>query len=59
MGHNLAESLQEKTGRIRWSSESRDKQFVLFSKSKFLSEIENNLDDSWHLFSIDFLATIV
>jgi len=52
VGYGLVESLREKADRVRWGPETRDEEFALFSKSGFVDGLDDDLDDSWSLFSL-------
>jgi len=61
VGNGLVESLRAKAANVRWGPADRDERFALFSKSGFVDGLEEQLDDSWSLFSvtdIDDLLTL-
>lgn len=59
VGHALADDLREKAERVRWGPDTREERFALFSKSGFVTGIEDDLDDNWHLFGIDDLDAVL
>ncbi|GGL36416.1 ATPase [Halarchaeum grantii] len=59
VGYGLVESLRAKADRVRWGSDTRDEEFVLFSKSGFVDGLTEDLDDSWSLFSLEELDDLL
>lgn len=55
VGHDLVASLRAKTEHVRWGPDDRDEHFALFSRSGFVEDLEENLDDSWTLFELSDL----
>jgi AAA+ ATPase superfamily predicted ATPase len=53
VGHALASQLREKAERVRWGTDAREAEFVLFSKSGFVEGFAADLPDRWSLFALD------
>lgn len=51
-GRSLAVSLREKAERVRWGPNTREEEFVLFSKSGFVDGFADELADHWSLFDL-------
>jgi AAA+ ATPase superfamily predicted ATPase len=59
IGYGLVESLRAKADRVRWGPDSRNEDFALFSKSGFVDGLDDDLDDSWSLFSLEELDDLL
>ena len=59
IGESLVDSLQEKATKVRWGSEDRTAEFVLFSKSGFVDGLEEGLTDNWSLLTLSDIDTIL
>ena len=59
IGESLVDSLQEKATKVRWGSEDRTAEFVLFSKRGFVDGLEEGLTDNWALLTLSDIDTIL
>ncbi|MFC7114663.1 ATP-binding protein [Natronoarchaeum sp. GCM10025703] len=59
VGHTLVNQLRSKADRVQWGSPDRDERFVLFSKSGFVDELEQDLDDEWVLIDLPALDKLL
>ena len=59
VGYGLVESLREKANRVRWGPDTRDEEFALFSKRGFVDGLDEDLGDSWSLFSLEGLDDLL
>jgi len=59
IGESLVDSLQEKATKVRWGSEDRTAEFVLFSKRGFVDGLEEGLTDNWSLLTLSDIDTIL
>lgn len=59
VGHGLVEDLQRKATNVRWGPANRTERFAIFSKSGFEEGLERELDDTWSLFDLDDLDTML
>lgn len=58
VGRALADDLREKADRVRWGPETREERFALFSRSGFVSGLEGELGENWHLFDLEDLERV-
>jgi len=59
IGEALVDSLQAKAAKVRWGSEDRTEEFVLFSKSGFVDSLEERLEDNWSLLTLSDIDSIL
>lgn len=59
VGHGLVKELRAKAENVRWGPETREERFALFSKSGFVDNLEEELDDDWSLFSLPQIEGLV
>ena len=59
VGLALASQLREKAERVRWGPDTRDEEFVLFSKSGFVDGLADDVGDNWSLFGLNNLDEIL
>jgi AAA+ ATPase superfamily predicted ATPase len=59
VGHSLVDDLREKASAVRWGPASRDEAYAVFSKSGFVDGLRDGLDDSWHLYDLDGLDSLL
>lgn len=58
IGTGLVEQLQEKATEVRWKTGAREEEFALFSKAGFEDGVTEQIDDRWHLFDLQSLASV-
>lgn len=58
VGMSLAEDLLSKTDEVRWKRGEREEAYALFSKSGFEPDLQDRLDDDWHLFDLQRLSAV-
>ena len=59
VGHALVSQLRAKAERVRWGPEDRKEEFALFSKSRFVDGLAEELSDDWALFGVSELGTVL
>ena len=59
VGHGLVAQLREKAERVRWGTDARDNEFALFSKSGFVDDLADDVDDNWSLYNLDQLTALL
>ena len=59
VGRSLASRLRDKAEHVRWSSDSRDEAFALFSKSGFVDGLADELNDDWSLYDSSDIAALL
>jgi len=59
VGHALASQLRDKAERVRWGPDTREEEFVLFSKSGFVDGLADDLDDNWSLYGPHELEAVL
>lgn len=59
VGFGLAESLREKTERVRWGPDAREERFVLVSKSGFEPGLQEELGEEWTFFDLSDVDSLV
>lgn len=59
VGWALVESLREKASQVRWGPSDRDEQYGLFSMAGFQDPLRTELDDRWHLFTLEDLDPLL
>lgn len=59
VGYSLVENLQEKATSVRWGPETRDEHFALFSKSGFINELSDDVDENWYLFGLSEMDALL
>lgn len=52
------EDLKTKAEAVRWESDAREEEFILFSRSGFESGLRNELGSEWHLYDLERLAKV-
>jgi len=51
--------LREKAERVRWGTDTRNGEFALFSKSGFVDGLADDVDDSWSLYGLSEMKTVL
>ena len=59
VGRSLASRLRDKAEHVRWSSDSRDEAFALFSKSGFVDGLADELNDDWSQYDLSDIAALL
>lgn len=59
VGYSLVDDLREKAESVRWGPETRQERFALFSKSGFVDDLADTLDENWHLFELSDIDQLV
>ncbi|KTG11373.1 ATPase [Haloprofundus marisrubri] len=58
VGDALVESLRAKAENVRWGQSDREERFALFSKSGFVENLEEDLPETWSLFTLEDIDTM-
>ncbi|MFB6211017.1 MAG: ATP-binding protein [Halobacteriales archaeon] len=59
VGWSLVNQLQRDAERVRWGSDTRTERFALFSKAGFVDGLVGELPDTWSLFDLHTLESLV
>lgn len=59
VGYALVDVLREDAEHVRWDPNTRDERFALFSRSGFVTGLEDNLGENWSLFSPPELESLL
>ncbi|WP_435196393.1 ATP-binding protein [Natronomonas sp. EA1] len=59
VGAALVERLRETTAHVRWGPGDREVRYALFSKSGFVEGLEDDLSESWSLFTLDDIDSLL
>lgn len=59
VGHALVDSLRQKSEHVQWGPDSRDEEFMIFSKNGFVDGLHEDLGDDWSLFDLERLSQLL
>nr|WP_234972388.1 DUF234 domain-containing protein [Halobaculum gomorrense] len=59
VGSALVSQLREKAERVRWGPDTREEEFVLFSKSGFVDGLADDVDQNWSLYGLSELGALL
>jgi len=58
VGRSLVERLRAKADHVRWGPGDRTERFALFSKSGFVDDLADEVDDNWSLYGLSDLEAL-